>query len=346
MPSRSTLHAPACTCLKTRPPGLTSWLPTTTFRWASRASAKVGRRGPAHAAGRVLHHQQPRPRSRSRTFTASGALPINYPNLLDMQRGKTGSGIWLHGTPPSQFSRAPQASDGCVVLANPDLEQHHPHGGDPHHTGGDCATSCSGCSRTAPAPTASLSKTSLHAWRNAKSQGQSEPAPDLYTADFNSNGKDTGPMDARLKAELYKVQGPRHAAQGRVHACAGQDSARHHGGDLWRGGRRRQNRAAPSASTGRAKAVSGKFFMKEHCDDPFISNISDASARLLVGGSAMVFGACTAPGAGQQPQGRSSPTTPGRHRGGAVPRQGAQNGARTFCSTSRTSTTTAPFFTA
>ncbi|MEZ5647335.1 MAG: L,D-transpeptidase [Burkholderiaceae bacterium] len=52
-----------------------------------------------------------------------GALPINYPNALDLQRGKTGSGIWLHGTPREQFVRAPQASDGCVVLSNPDLER-------------------------------------------------------------------------------------------------------------------------------------------------------------------------------------------------------------------------------
>jgi L,D-transpeptidase YnhG len=52
-----------------------------------------------------------------------GALPINYPNPLDVQRGKTGSGIWLHGTPRDQFVRAPQASDGCVVLSNPDLEK-------------------------------------------------------------------------------------------------------------------------------------------------------------------------------------------------------------------------------
>ena len=55
-------------------------------------------------------------------FYGSGALPINYPNQLDIKRGKTGGGIWLHGTPSSQFARAPQASDGCVVLANPDLE--------------------------------------------------------------------------------------------------------------------------------------------------------------------------------------------------------------------------------
>ena len=56
-------------------------------------------------------------------FYGGGALPINYPNVLDQQRGKTGKGIWLHGTPPEQFARAPLATDGCVVLANPDL--HH-----------------------------------------------------------------------------------------------------------------------------------------------------------------------------------------------------------------------------
>lgn len=56
-------------------------------------------------------------------FYGSGALPINYPSPLDIRRGRTGSGIWLHGTPPDQFVRAPLASDGCVVLSNPDLEQ-------------------------------------------------------------------------------------------------------------------------------------------------------------------------------------------------------------------------------
>ena len=53
----------------------------------------------------------------------SGALPVNYPNILDLRRGKTGSGIWLHGTPSNQFTRAPQATDGCVAVANPDLER-------------------------------------------------------------------------------------------------------------------------------------------------------------------------------------------------------------------------------
>lgn len=56
-------------------------------------------------------------------FYGAGALPINYPNAFDNHHGRTGSGIWLHGTPPDQFVRAPLASDGCVVLSNPDMEE-------------------------------------------------------------------------------------------------------------------------------------------------------------------------------------------------------------------------------
>lgn len=58
-----------------------------------------------------------------RDFYGAGALPINYPNPLDQSRGKTGKGIWVHGTPPNQFSRAPLATDGCVAISNPDLER-------------------------------------------------------------------------------------------------------------------------------------------------------------------------------------------------------------------------------
>lgn len=54
-------------------------------------------------------------------FYGAGALPLNYPNPLDQRRGKTGHGIWLHGTPPDQFARAPLATDGCVALADPDF---------------------------------------------------------------------------------------------------------------------------------------------------------------------------------------------------------------------------------
>jgi len=50
-----------------------------------------------------------------------GALTLNYPNALDLMRKKTGSGIWLHGTPSAQYARAPESTDGCVVLSNPEM---------------------------------------------------------------------------------------------------------------------------------------------------------------------------------------------------------------------------------
>lgn len=50
------------------------------------------------------------------------AYPLNYPNELDQHANKKGGGIWLHGTPANTYSRPPRASDGCVVLSNPDLK--------------------------------------------------------------------------------------------------------------------------------------------------------------------------------------------------------------------------------
>lgn len=49
------------------------------------------------------------------------AYPLNYPNEWDRRQGKNGHGIWLHGTPSDTYSRPPRASDGCIVLTNPDI---------------------------------------------------------------------------------------------------------------------------------------------------------------------------------------------------------------------------------
>ena len=54
-------------------------------------------------------------------FYGPGAFPINYPNDWDKRNAKTGSGIWIHGTPSTTYSRPPRASDGCVVLTNDDF---------------------------------------------------------------------------------------------------------------------------------------------------------------------------------------------------------------------------------
>ncbi|KAI5935472.1 Active breakpoint cluster region-related protein [Manis javanica] len=39
-------------------------------------------------------------------FYGKGALTVNFPNDWDKAVGRSGSGIWLHGSPPDQFSRA------------------------------------------------------------------------------------------------------------------------------------------------------------------------------------------------------------------------------------------------
>lgn len=56
-------------------------------------------------------------------FYGLGAFPLNYPNVLDRQHGRTGSGIWLHGLPKNADSRPLLDSDGCVVIANESLQE-------------------------------------------------------------------------------------------------------------------------------------------------------------------------------------------------------------------------------
>jgi murein L,D-transpeptidase YafK len=70
----------------------------------------------------VYHVTSKMPRQKLTDFYGAGAFPINYPNEWDRLRGRNGYGIWLHGTPFDTYSRPPRASDGCVVLANEDLD--------------------------------------------------------------------------------------------------------------------------------------------------------------------------------------------------------------------------------
>jgi murein L,D-transpeptidase YafK len=50
-----------------------------------------------------------------------GAFPINYPNAWDRRKNRTGDGIWIHGTPSYTYNRSPWASNGCIVVSNPDF---------------------------------------------------------------------------------------------------------------------------------------------------------------------------------------------------------------------------------
>lgn len=139
-------------------------------------------------------------------FYGSGALPINYPNILDTKRGKTGGGIWLHGTPPDQFSRAPQSSDGCVVLTNPDLS-HIIRTVEVRSTPVVIATELKWVAPQSLRAETKPFEDTLFAWRDTKSAGDLNRLLSYYTTDFNSFGKTLAQWAPGLKGEVAKAQG-------------------------------------------------------------------------------------------------------------------------------------------
>ncbi|MES2184692.1 MAG: L,D-transpeptidase [Pseudomonadota bacterium] len=139
-------------------------------------------------------------------FYGAGALPINYPNPYDTRRGKTGGGIWLHGTPAAQFARAPLATDGCVVIANPDLQRilgtveirstpvviaEHLQWVPP---------------QAARAATRAFEDT-FNAWRSAKTKSDIVRTLGYYAADFNSYGKSLTDWSMVLQQDIQRAAG-------------------------------------------------------------------------------------------------------------------------------------------
>ena len=139
-------------------------------------------------------------------FYGSGALPLNYPNILDTKLGKTGSGIWLHGTPPNQYVRAPQASDGCIVLANPDLDT-IARTVEPRTTPVVVANQLQWSKPSELRAQGKGFESALYAWRNAKTTGNLPQILSFYADDFSNGGKNLVQWMPTLKAELAKLQG-------------------------------------------------------------------------------------------------------------------------------------------
>lgn len=139
-------------------------------------------------------------------FYGAGALPINYPNMLDTKRGRTGRGIWLHGTPPNQFSRAPLASDGCVVLSNPDL-QHIIRTVEVRTTPVVISPQIKWVSPHSVSAERQPFEQTLTAWRNAKSRGDMDQLLRFYTPDFHSFGKSLAEWTPSLRSEIDRSRG-------------------------------------------------------------------------------------------------------------------------------------------
>jgi L,D-transpeptidase YnhG len=139
-------------------------------------------------------------------FYGAGALPINYPNPYDARRGKTGRGIWLHGTPPDQFARAPKATDGCVVLANPDLERII-RTVEVRTTPVVIAPSLRWVNPAVLQAESRQFGDVLQAWRNAKASGDVNRMLEFYTPDFAVNGKTLAQWKPLLQVELSRARG-------------------------------------------------------------------------------------------------------------------------------------------
>lgn len=141
-----------------------------------------------------------------RDFYGSGALPINYPNQLDVKRGKTGGGIWLHGTPPAQFSRAPLSTDGCVVLANPDLERII-RTVEVRSTPVVIAHSLKWVAPQTLTADSKSFESVLRGWHSAKSSGDIAKLTAWYTPDFTSYGKTLAEWTPALQTEIKQLGG-------------------------------------------------------------------------------------------------------------------------------------------
>lgn len=148
--------------------------------------------------------------SRSRLYlfenTAVGlALVADYYISLG-KSGKTGGGIWLHGTPSAQFSRAPLSTDGCVALANPDLERLI----NTVEIGSTPVVIAHSLKWLAPQslkPDAESFEAVLQRWHRTKSSGDLAQLSAWYTSDFTSYGKTLAQWTPDLQAELRQLRG-------------------------------------------------------------------------------------------------------------------------------------------
>lgn len=136
----------------------------------------------------------------------SGALPINYPNAFDARRGKTGSGIWLHGTPSSQFSRAPLATDGCIAVANPDLDRII-RTVEIRTTPVLIDKNLTWVTDQSLAAERKAFEALLRSWAMAKSAGEHARLLTYYAADFSAEGKDLAAYAATLQADIARAKG-------------------------------------------------------------------------------------------------------------------------------------------
>ena len=139
-------------------------------------------------------------------FYGAGAMPLNYPNILDIKRSKSGGGIWLHGAPPQQFSRAPRSTDGCLVLSNPDilaLNRQVSVGATPAVVSSQLVWQAKSRLQAQARPF----ELALNTWHEAKEAGDLNKVLGFDTPGFASYSKSLEQYTPQIRSELKQTKG-------------------------------------------------------------------------------------------------------------------------------------------
>lgn len=139
-------------------------------------------------------------------FYGVGALPLNYPNEYDRRLGRTGSGIWLHGVPNDSYARSPQSTDGCVVLANPEmlsiLDRVQP-----RTTPVVIARALQWVTPTKAEPQRRSLQNMIEGWRVARTSGDIARLMSFYSPQFSSGSKNATQWRQTLEKDLPHQRG-------------------------------------------------------------------------------------------------------------------------------------------
>ena len=131
-----------------------------------------------------------------------GAYVLNYPNDWDRLHGRTGSGIWLHGTPRDLHNRPPLSSRGCIVINNARLERLRERIGEP------TAVVLTARSYWVPAEDWRLVREALHArierWRTDWESMDTERYLAHYAADYREAKRDRETMAESVRRHAKK----------------------------------------------------------------------------------------------------------------------------------------------
>ncbi len=120
-----------------------------------------------------------------------GAFPVNYPNVWDIRKNRTGGGIWIHGTPSHTYNRAPWSSNGCVVVSNPDFSRIDQYINHDQHTPVIIAESINWLTLEQWRDTQKSMLQQLTRWiKDWESNDHNQYIRHYSETDFNANGRD------------------------------------------------------------------------------------------------------------------------------------------------------------